>query len=49
MIERDRRDERREIAPLAPAGDAVILDTTFLTEVDVYNKALTIIGFKKRL
>ena len=49
MIERDRRDERREIAPLAPAGDAVILDTTFLTEVDVYNKALTIIGFKQRL
>jgi cytidylate kinase len=31
LVERDRYDESREVAPLTPAPDAVVLDTTDLT------------------
>jgi CMP/dCMP kinase len=30
IAERDRRDEQREVSPLKPATDAIILDTTRL-------------------
>jgi cytidylate kinase len=30
MSERDRRDRERAVAPLRPAGDAVVIDTTGL-------------------
>ncbi|MFP3952658.1 MAG: (d)CMP kinase [Candidatus Acetothermia bacterium] len=35
---RDERDKSREIAPLKPAEDAVIIDTTSLTKNEVVNK-----------
>lgn len=31
LIERDKRDQQRQVAPLAPAADAVIIDTTVLS------------------
>jgi cytidylate kinase len=31
QLERDRRDSSRKHAPLRPAGDAIVLDTTLLT------------------
>ncbi|MDP5345622.1 MAG: (d)CMP kinase, partial [Paracoccaceae bacterium] len=37
---RDARDSAREIAPLAPAADAVILDTTHLGLDDAIAAAL---------
>ena len=49
MIERDRRDERRKVAPLAPAKDAITIDTSLLTEADAFDSALKIIGSKKNL
>jgi cytidylate kinase len=33
--ERDKRDERRSLAPMRPAGDAVILDSTRLSPEEV--------------
>ncbi len=35
MNERDERDTNRAAAPLRPAEDAVLLDTTFLSEAEV--------------
>ncbi len=35
QLERDARDALREIAPMKPAADAVIVDTTHLTTEDV--------------
>lgn len=43
MRARDARDEGRKAAPLKPADDAVILDTTRLSESEVLAKALEII------
>jgi cytidylate kinase len=43
MRERDARDEGRKAAPLKPAEDAVVLDTTHLSESEVLEKALEII------
>lgn len=40
MIERDARDQNREFRPLKPAEDAIILDTSHLTETEVLAKAL---------
>jgi cytidylate kinase len=31
QLERDSRDSSRKHAPLRPAGDAIVLDTTLLT------------------
>ncbi|MEE8120016.1 MAG: (d)CMP kinase [Anaerolineales bacterium] len=40
MRERDRLDSTRTLAPLRPADDAVILDSTKLSIHDVFEKAL---------
>ena len=43
-IDRDTRDSQRKIAPLKPAKDAVILDTTKMDIETVYEKAMAIIS-----
>jgi cytidylate kinase len=35
IAERDRRDERRPVAPLVPAADAILLDSTALNAAEV--------------
>lgn len=40
MIERDRLDSTRAVAPLRPADDAVIIDTDKMTEEQVYQRVL---------
>ncbi|MCK6581758.1 MAG: (d)CMP kinase [Anaerolineales bacterium] len=40
MIERDRIDSTRAVAPLRPAGDAVIINTDELSEDQVYTRVL---------
>ncbi|MCZ2127754.1 MAG: (d)CMP kinase [Anaerolineales bacterium] len=40
MIERDRIDSTRAVAPLRPADDALILDTDSLTEEQVFSRIL---------
>ncbi len=41
--ERDKRDSERDVAPLKPADDAIILDTTSLTIVQVLSYVLQLI------
>jgi len=43
MKERDARDSQRDVAPLAPADDALVLDTTELTPDAVFETALAYI------
>lgn len=43
IIKRDERDEKRVVAPLKPAVDAVIIDTTNMTIQEVYNQIKEII------
>ena len=40
MIERDRLDSTRAVAPLRPADDALVLDTDTLSEEEVFTKIL---------
>lgn len=40
IIARDRRDEERNVAPLKPADDAKIIDTTDLTIDEVLNRVM---------
>jgi cytidylate kinase len=40
MIERDRIDSTRAVAPLRPAEDAVIVNTDELSEDQVYTRVL---------
>jgi cytidylate kinase len=40
MIERDRLDSTRAVAPLRPADDAVIIDTDNMNEDQVYQRVL---------
>jgi cytidylate kinase len=40
---RDARDQGRAIAPLKPAADAVVLDTTAMTVTEAFEAALAII------
>jgi cytidylate kinase len=42
LVERDARDEKRLIAPLKPAGDAVIIDTTNLNIDEVVKKIISL-------
>lgn len=42
--ERDRRDSERAIAPLKPASDSIILDTSHITPDEVFTQALQIIS-----
>jgi cytidylate kinase len=41
--ERDRRDAEREISPMKPADDALIIDTSTMTVQDVITELITII------
>lgn len=43
MKERDARDSDRDTAPLKPAADAHIIDTTTLNEAEVMERALSIV------
>lgn len=43
MRERDERDSGRQSAPLTRAKDAIVLDTSDLTEDEVFEKALKIV------
>jgi len=45
--ERDIRDENRSVAPLKPASDAVILDSTGKTREDILNSILALVKEKK--
>ena len=38
LRERDRRDRTRATSPLVPAGDALVLDSTQLSEDEVLQK-----------
>ena len=40
---RDSRDQSRSIAPLRPADDAVIIDSTELNIDEVFNKVVSLI------
>jgi cytidylate kinase len=42
ILERDRRDSARTVAPLRPATDAVVIDSTGLTVDDVVNRILVL-------
>jgi cytidylate kinase len=46
LSERDERDASREVAPLRPASDAVVIDNTNLTECDVLEKLFKIASEK---
>ncbi|MDR1693919.1 MAG: (d)CMP kinase [Lactobacillaceae bacterium] len=46
IVERDARDSGRSTAPLKPADDAVIVDTSDMTAEEVFDKACQIIGLK---
>lgn len=39
--ERDQRDSQRSAAPLKPAEDAILLDTTYMTAEEVFQKAVS--------
>lgn len=43
MVERDARDSGRDTAPLKPADDAHILDTTTMSEGEVMERAISIV------
>lgn len=42
IARRDRQDSEREVSPLKPAGDAVVLDTTSLGLEEVISEVLTL-------
>jgi cytidylate kinase len=43
---RDERDESRTVAPLKPAEDALVIDCTHMSILDVEQKILTFIHSK---
>jgi len=43
IIERDERDSKRDVAPMVPAKDAVLIDTTKLSLNDVINSIVSTI------
>ena len=47
ILERDERDMGREIAPLEPSADAVIIDSTAMTIDQVFYRVVTVV--KERL
>ncbi len=47
MRERDRRDSERAAAPLQPAADAEILDTSALGVDEAFQAALEIVEAKR--
>jgi cytidylate kinase len=48
MQERDARDRQRSVAPLEPAGDALVIDTSGLDPEAVFAAALTAVEAAKR-
>ena len=46
LIERDRRDSEREVAPLRKAADAVEVDTSALTLDEVVDAVVAVVGEK---
>jgi cytidylate kinase len=42
ILERDRRDSARSVAPLKPAADAVVIDSTGIAVDDVVNRILAL-------
>lgn len=48
MKERDARDSAREVAPLAPAGDALKIDTTDASPDEVFERALSFVASRVR-
>lgn len=44
IVERDERESQRAVAPMRPADDAVIIDSTFLTAAEVLETALAALG-----
>lgn len=46
LIKRDARDSARVHSPLRPAADAVLIDTTGLTVVQVFNNVLQLVRTK---
>lgn len=48
LRERDERDEKRAVAPLKPADDAIIMDTSTLDASEVFEKAQQIILQKRQ-
>lgn len=49
LEERDRRDRERAVAPLAPAGDAVEIDSSELTIEQVVQQVLAVAGGVEKL
>jgi cytidylate kinase len=47
MQDRDARDSRRDVAPLKPAVDAVVIDTTSLSPDQVFEAARVIVEAKR--
>jgi len=43
LSQRDKRDQERTIAPLKPAKDAIIIDTTKLSIDEVLNKVMELL------
>ena len=43
ILARDNRDKNRDIAPLKPAEDAIILDSTHLSQQDMTQKILELV------
>lgn len=48
MLERDARDAQRSVAPLVPASDAIVLDSSGLDADAVFNAALDAIARHRR-
>jgi CMP/dCMP kinase len=46
MLTRDRQDSQREIAPLKPAEDAVIIDSTGLSVAEVVERIIEEVSHK---
>lgn len=46
IMKRDKQDQSRELAPLKPAEDAVLIDTSEMGIEQVMGKILTIMGMK---
>jgi cytidylate kinase len=42
IAERDRRDSTRSVAPLVPAADAIVLDSTAMTALEVVDEILAV-------
>jgi cytidylate kinase len=47
MQDRDARDSKRDVAPLKPAVDAVVIDTTSLSPEQVFEAAKAIVDAKR--